>query len=139
MKLPRTAYISGPMTGKPNFNREAFEEARDHLVSLGVAALVPGDGEIYTESETKNLAADLDKRHWYMRKDFAMLSTVEAIVMLPGWQKSQGAKAELLVAQEMGLQVWRYHTEEKAPGMGYSPPGLQALENETVATIVRKG
>ncbi len=38
-------YIAGPMTGLPDFNYPAFEEARAQLESEGYAVLCPTDND----------------------------------------------------------------------------------------------
>lgn len=86
-------YIAGPMTGLPNFNREAFFAMSEHLDAEGFTALNPAvlpDG--LTQAQ-------------YMDICLAMLRCATHIVMLEGWQKSEGAKIEHALAVKSGLAV----------------------------------
>ena len=86
-------YISGPMTGLPNYNREAFFAAQKKLEADGHTVLNPAwmpDG----------------LEDWeYFNIDFAMLGACDAIYMLKGWEKSNGAKKELGYAKIAGIKV----------------------------------
>jgi hypothetical protein len=43
----------------------------------------------------------------YMRADFAaLISRCDAIAFLPGWTDSPGARSELVVASELGLETF---------------------------------
>jgi len=120
------------MTGHIDFNKQGFEDCAEFLIRLGISCLVPGSGEAYTESEVLALSVEEVKRHWYMRKDFGMVLAVESIVLLPGWMDSQGARAEVLVAQELGLSLWEYFPQQ-ADWM----ERLQPLKDVLVETSVR--
>jgi hypothetical protein len=90
-------YISGPITGYKNNNKESFTNAEYRLKQKGyevinpldVCASLPSD-TIYTE---------------YMRFDIRALTFCDSIYMLKGWKKSKGANIELTVAQVIGLKV----------------------------------
>jgi hypothetical protein len=88
-------YISGPMTGLPEFNLPAFRTAKAALVALGFDVLSPADVAG---------AEGTDKpRAFYIRRDLEMLLKADAIFLLDGWDKSKGALLELNVAHELGL------------------------------------
>jgi hypothetical protein len=89
-------YISGPMTGMPEDNFPAFEEAAKRWRSWG--------WDVSNPAENFGGRRDL-ARASYMRADMMMLATCDAIAMLPGWEKSRGAKAEYYMAHEIGLRV----------------------------------
>ncbi|PAT70428.1 nucleoside 2-deoxyribosyltransferase, partial [Klebsiella pneumoniae] len=75
-------YIAGPMTGRENFNREAFNKEAERLTRHGHTVLNPA-----------SLPDGLEQRE-YMDICFAMLRCADAILMLPSWQTSSGATAE---------------------------------------------
>ena len=87
-------YISGPMTGIPEFNYPAFIEAKTLLEKEGFSVLSPHEAP---KSET-----------WegYMRHDLKLVCDSDAICLLPGWKKSRGALLEKVVADNLGLVVW---------------------------------
>lgn len=90
-------YIAGPMTGKPDFNYPAFFAARDRWKEVGCDVLCPAE----------NFGGDTTRNYReYIRADLAMLLEADAIVMLPGWEESKGARFELHVAQLLGLRIY---------------------------------
>jgi hypothetical protein len=49
--------------------------------------------------------------------DLAWLSVSDAVLMMPGWEKSQGARMEHLRAEELGLPI--YLSEEEIPDLNH--------------------
>lgn len=86
-------YVAGPMTGYTNFNRLAFHEAAYHLGVSGHTVLNPAV-----------LPDGLEQRE-YMDICCAMIRCSDAVYMLPGWEKSEGAVAEHALAKKIGLKV----------------------------------
>lgn len=106
-------YLAGPMAGVRYFNAQAFNEA---------AARLRGDGhEVVNpiEEDEKRLgelwwaryeAGDESKVVGFNRRQVIAACCVtvcecDAIALLPGWQDSRGARAELEVARAVGLKV----------------------------------
>ena len=96
----KKVYISGPMTGYPNLNKRAFAMAVESIASLGMTAVNPHD----------LCNPDWDWRRC-MREDIAALCACDAIMMLPGWEKSNGAQLELHVAHRLGMNVILTHSD----------------------------
>lgn len=88
-------YVAGPMTGYPELNFPAFHTA---------AAVLRADGH-HVENPAE-INAD-PKAQWLdcMRADIARLVTCDAVHMLPGREKSRGAKVEHGLAVGLGLKV----------------------------------
>lgn len=86
-------YISGPMTGIADFNRPAFNEEAERITTSGSIALNPA-----------SLPDGLEQSE-YMLICMSMLQVADAILLLPDWEKSLGAVAELALANKLGLQV----------------------------------
>ena len=88
-------YVAGPMTGIRDFNFPAFNRAAAFLRALGY--------------EVENPAENPEPpcRSWlgYMRMAVAQVARVDAIVLLPGWERSQGARVEFTLATGLGLEV----------------------------------
>ena len=87
-------YISGPMTGCQELNKRAFDRAARTTSELGLIPINPHD----------LCNPDWDW-HRCMRADIAALCTCDAIMMLPGWEKSNGAQLELHIAHRLGIDV----------------------------------
>jgi hypothetical protein len=104
-----TIYISGPITGKKDFNRKAFERAKDQI--LKDCGLLPGIKIInplqigdwvdkhFREIKIKTPPAWAD----YMRADIKALMDCSHVFFLDGWQKSRGATVEHFIAQTLGI------------------------------------
>jgi hypothetical protein len=102
-------YIAGPMSGMIDLNFPAFHAAAAEYRKRGAFVINPaemngGDAEIY---HTEKMTAEQYHAHWVkcMKKDINALMTCDAIVMLPGWQKSRGAKLEHHIARNLGLTI----------------------------------
>lgn len=103
-------YLAGPMRGIPLWNFPAFDDYATWLRGAGWDIVSPADLDRdagFTEF-TETLPDGFI--HEALRRDVEALLTVEAIVLMPGWQDSTGAKFELSVAENLGLDVFRiYH------------------------------
>lgn len=112
MSEPLRVYISGPISGLPiEGARLAFKMAADGLAAQGRVPVNPCDlaaPEGCRCPGATGQAGSGSGHEWscYMRKDIAALTTCDAILMLPGWEKSHGARRELDVATTIGLDVW---------------------------------
>ena len=103
------AYVSGPMSGIPDFNRPAFEAAREYLEARDFIVIVPGDGEEYSVTEVAEWKASSANRAIWMKRDFlSIIDVATCVVALEGWWESPGARAEVLVAQTIGLPVFLF-------------------------------
>jgi hypothetical protein len=94
-------YISGPMTGIPGHNFRAFFRAARRFRENG--------WEVENPAENFSGRTDLP-RPTYLRKDVTELACCHAIAMLPGWQKSRGARLEYLLARELELKIYDAET-----------------------------
>jgi hypothetical protein len=90
-------YISGPMTGYPNFNRNAFDEVEKYLISKGKEVVSP----VLSDQISGKLT-------WKscMRKSLQKLLHCNSIVMLPGWRESRGAKMERYLAEMLEYVIY---------------------------------
>ena len=88
-----TIYLSGKMSGLPDFGRGVFNSAEETLKGKGFTVLNPAwlpYGMEYSQ---------------YMAIDMAMLREADLICMLPGWETSKGALAEKVYAEAVGKPV----------------------------------
>ena len=89
----KKVYIAGPMTGKPQFNRPAFFAAEGYLKERGAKVMNPA------------VLPDGFSHQDYMSIAIPMMMTCEAVVFLPGWEKSQGARQERMYAEAFALDL----------------------------------
>ena len=89
-----TIYIAGPMTGKENYNFDAFNAAEKDLKAAGFKVLNPAKIGILPEYSM----------YWPINK--AMLDGADAIYMLAGWEDSEGARKELAYAISLWLELY---------------------------------
>jgi len=88
-------YVAGPMTGYPDLNFPLFQAVAADLRLLGNEVVNPAE-----------LNSDPSKGwHDCMRVDIRELVTCDAILMLPGWEKSKGATLERHIATALELRV----------------------------------
>lgn len=119
-----TVYLAGPMTNIPAFNFPLFFDAAAwlretlHWEVLSPAekdlALVPWDVMQKTPGfDTGDLplytAHSLFRMENAMEWDLPAIKDSNGIVMLPGWEKSTGARWERTVAEALGRDIWLMH------------------------------
>ena len=115
-------YLAGPMTGIPQFNFPAFDEAASNLrMVLGgdgvdvvspaeiddpatrAAALASKDGAPGSGTTSGETWGD------FLSRDVKLVADeVDAIMVLPGWEDSKGARLEVFVARSVGKPVYDY-------------------------------
>jgi hypothetical protein len=88
-------YISGAMSGIPELNFPAFHSEAARLRKLGYDVVNPAE-----------LCADTSAP-WQicMRLDIAAMMSCDAIALMDGWEKSNGANLELHIAHRVGIEV----------------------------------
>jgi len=107
----RTVYIAGPMRGYDKFNFPAFDAARDRFIQEGWSVISPADLDRKNDVHEDTVVDQNPEsyRTFAERDSKALLSLKaeqgDAIAMLPGWERSTGAFAELAFARWLGLKV----------------------------------
>jgi len=94
----KKTYISGKMTGLPNFNYPAFEFMHGRLMDLGVFNIL-NPAKIANGDTTKSYG-------FYIRESLKMVAEAEAMIMLNGWEKSKGANLEYQAARAMDIPIF---------------------------------
>lgn len=92
--MTRTVYISGPITGIPDLNRFAFSFVEGCIRARGLTPVNP-----------HTLCDPSLSWSQCMRADIAALCACDAILLLPGWERSNGAQLEVHVAHRLGIEV----------------------------------
>ena len=100
-------YISGQITGMPNYNADAFYDAAHELACNGFLFVNP---ITITEDIVRSVESgkmQMPSRYVFMRMDIKELCGCDFVYLLPGWQKSWGAKWERIIAKYvLGLPVF---------------------------------
>ena len=91
----KKVFISGPMTGLPNNNVDAFYDAELILKEAGFSVFNPAIFRVlegFTESEIMDI-------------DLEALKHCNYIYQLDGWENSEGANVEWAYAKKCGIDV----------------------------------
>lgn len=99
--MPHTIYIAGPMRGYPRYNFDAFMEAEARLKEQGWHVLNPAAVDLAEGFDPDTAVVTPEMMAVFIKRDLDMLQQADAIALLPGFEKSKGAMAE------MALAVWR--------------------------------
>lgn len=92
----KTVYISGPMRGKPDLNFPAFDAAKKILQEKGYFVISPADMD---RNDDKSVKRD---QAFYAKRDIEAINQSNYVCVLPGWEVSEGAKAEIYYAKWVG-------------------------------------
>lgn len=107
-------YVAGPMRGIPDFNFPAFNEASARLRGEGHIVFNPaekdiernGDSFASSTGDEKALTNGFDLRVALLEDLEWICKEAEAVAVLPGWENSKGANAEVATARALGLVVF---------------------------------
>lgn len=111
-------YLSGPIAGMPDQNKDAFMLAAARVQRRGHVPVIPlaiaawqHDGPCprgYTVGEGHSSAC-------WLRADLLVMLQCDAVVMLRGWEWSQGGTLEHRVAVMTGLSVYYDYLHDDVP------------------------
>lgn len=93
--MTKRIYIAGPMSGLPDLNYPAFHAMALTLRSCGY----------HVENPAENPEPHCKSWLGYMRLAVAQLVTCDAVLLLPGWSSSKGARIEHQLAVGLGLEI----------------------------------
>lgn len=114
----RRIYLAGPMRDIPLFNYPAFHATAAKLRAQGNEVFSPAERDIEhhggVDISAGNMAGDIalaaDQHGFDLRSALAddceyICRYADAIALLPGWEKSKGAKAERALGHALGLKI----------------------------------
>jgi hypothetical protein len=104
-KHVKTIYLSGPMSGIPEFNGPAFAAYAEKYRARGWKVVSPPELDVETNDFEYESCIKRDMR-------VLVDGGIEAVYLLPGWQQSKGANLEKLLAELTGIPCFDAVTEE---------------------------
>ncbi len=109
----RRIYIAGPMRGLPEFNFPAFDAAARRFRKLGWLVYNPAEMDRVSGVHEFTLITNPQPfLREAMARDCTAICWSDAIGLLPGWQKSSGAGAEIVLGKLLGLEFRDAETTE---------------------------
>ena len=90
-------FIAGPMTGFPDWNRAAFYEAEEVLTSADIESINP--------ASLAFIIPEYAPHEMFVDTTCALVKHCQAVVRLPGWDTSKGAKQEMAAAVRNGVPI----------------------------------
>lgn len=109
-------YLAGPMTGIKDFNFPMFDSVTTELREKGYEVFNPAENDRdngYDGKSAKGDPAEAESKGFDLRtalkQDLAWICDHAAgIALLPYWENSKGAKAEVALAHALGLpaKLW---------------------------------
>jgi hypothetical protein len=106
LKVPATVYVAGPMRGLPDYGFPIFRAATKDLRSRGFHVHSPAERDVRAHRDPARVG--LVPLRQYMADDLRLVCQSDAVVVLPGWQKSVGACLETLTAAVCSIPVLAY-------------------------------
>lgn len=95
----KTVYLSGPMTGYTDYNYPAFNQLEQEIKELDptIKVINPTQTGVQPDWEWND----------YLRHDLLLLleAKPDAVITLPHWELSRGAKLEVHVAKNLGIEI----------------------------------
>lgn len=139
-------YVIGPVTGRENLNRKAFDDAKEKLWDAGYDVVIPHDvippDAYYGDA---------------MRISIKTMLDCDGVATLPDWDESRGAKLEINVAITCGMQIhtclaWLseadslvcrssdFPDDDNSPEETQNPPsdGAPAPSDEALGALTRR-
>lgn len=110
-------YVAGPMRGIPEFNFPAFHVAAAKLRAEGHLVFNPAERDIQhhgvdiSKGNINGCEEQAAKQHGFnlreaLKDDLEFICLhAEAVAVLPGWESSKGAQAEVATAKALGLAI----------------------------------
>ena len=96
-------YLAGPYSGDVEANIEAARQVAVELWDKGYYVLCPHMNSAFFDRYCKKATWDA-----FMLGYLTMLHRCDAVVMLPGWRGSRGARIERSFADNRGVPVYEW-------------------------------
>lgn len=109
-------YIAGPVTGYPDGNKAAFAAAAAMLREVTAWEVVSPLEMDSPEEFAATMADHYGSVYWHrMVEDFKTVIAVDGLFLLPGWERSKGARIEVFTALSLDKLFWEPGTYRENP------------------------
>jgi hypothetical protein len=105
-------FLAGPMTGLPDHNFPAFDEAAANLRGAGYTVYNPAENSHSADGSWAG----------YVKTGIRYLMTCDAVALLPGWEASKGARFEGTIAGTLGMPTKPLHEWLNAGRIAHADP-----------------
>lgn len=102
---PIKLFISGPMTGLPNYNFDRFNEVEAEIRGGNPRIEIVNPVTICRRFKKELVLSDKRVFDAMIAEQQKEERTCNAILLLDGWQKSKGVRLELKTAIECGMDI----------------------------------
>lgn len=99
---PMLLYVAGPYRGNVEENIAKAREAAMAVWEAGHYAICPHLNTAHFDRDTQ-----VDEQH-FLNGTMEMMRRCDGLVVLPGWQQSEGTLGEMAEANDLGLPMWFY-------------------------------
>lgn len=120
-------YVCGPYRSK---TREGLQLNIQSALQVGKLACLKGWAPLIPHANTAPLdgvSPELDDQFW-LDATMELMRRCDAVVLAPGWQRSEGVKGELNEADRLGIPIYR--SEHELP---YADAFLEDLEQDRIS------
>lgn len=93
------------MTGLPNYNYDAFDREESKLRQMGYQGIL--------NPTTINDGGSRKTYNFYMMESLMLLLKAKSVVLLEGWEKSNGATIEYICAVNLGIPLYSHKDYKK--------------------------
>ena len=104
LKRGMKIYLAGPMRGYPEFNFPAFHAYAKTLRDQGYEVFSPAEKGMEKEVGAQYETLSFRRAVFLLDTDY-ICREAEAVALMPGWDKSSGARAEKALAEAIGLKI----------------------------------
>jgi len=107
----KKVYLSGPITGKANFNVEEFKKYENKFKNLNFNVVNPHN--LFSKDEVSEMYEKLDNQEitfeefhgFFMRRDIIEMMSCDFVALLNGYETSKGANIEVNLARNINMPI----------------------------------
>ncbi len=105
MHMPKKVYLAGPMSGFAEYNFPAFFRYAKQLEDAGFEVFNPAQNDLDKWGDLESVMKNFNYRESLNEELGFLTKTADLIAMMPGWERSNGARAEHATAVACNLGI----------------------------------